>query len=749
MRIFLTYVFILVFFGLKSQALTRKNVPFYINNQLYSNALTGGVNNAQISEGDLNADGLMDLLLFDRDGNVIIPMIYNAKIGRYDYYPDLISDLPRLKDWVKLLDYNKDGIIDIFTSSSNTQGIDGIEVYKGIVKSNKVYYQLQTNGKGNTVLKWPIGNFESQIYVSAYDIPAFDDIDEDGDIDILTFGNGATHVEWYRNISAERSWSLDSLVFVLESDCYGGFREGGFTGDIFLSNGPNQCNLFKSNTSRHSGSTVFSSDLNLDGLHDLLIGDISSNKLVGLFNNGSKQLAWMDRQIVSWPETNPVNVSVFPCAFEINKSQDGSSDILVTPNTRYISNNINNISLFHGVKNANDKVFNLIQNNFLVDGMLDFGAGTHPCFVDYNQDGLIDLLVGTEGIYYTNNTRDARLILFENRGTKKNPEFHLIDSNYLNFKIFSEGINAVYSFTPCFGDLDGDGDLDMLCGETNGSFFYSENIAGAGKKFQFKQAIYPYKNLTVYANSVPFLVDLNRDGLLDIVSGGRQDNNNSNFEKCSSFTYFQNQGSKTNPIFTESSTEAPNTNCLGEAIISSTYKSFSSPVFIDFKGKYKMFSGGLLGEINVFGNIEGNIYGKFTKVESNYGDLRDGETVHLSIADLDDDGLLDFVVGNYRGGLTMYSSDYTVDGMHSDVFDGSEKSTKVFPNPIRDMIYIQTREFELFTMELFNLHGISSFKIENATNSNIAIPASLIPGVYFLKLQFKSGRTYYERIIIE
>ena len=52
----------------------------------------------------------------------------------------------------------------------------------------------------------------------------------------------------------------------------------------------------------------------------------------------------------------------------------------------------------------------------------------------YNQDELMDILVGTEGFYIVGSSkRDARLVLFENIGTKKFPKYKLVDSNYLNF----------------------------------------------------------------------------------------------------------------------------------------------------------------------------------------------------------------------------------------------------------------------------------------------------------------------------
>ncbi len=745
-------VFLLSLFSISSsfaQFLEQKNIPFFIQGKELLNPTTGGLNNPQLSMIDLNFDGFQDIFVFDRHGDVAIPMLYNPVLKSYLFNYELKNAFPKLYDWVILKDYNYDKIPDIFSGSLNNNGAQGVEVYTGYIKNNKLAFRIATNGKGNKLLMWNTGSSgETQIYVSQIDIPTVDDVDNDGDLDILSFGNGASHVEYYKNIAVERGWSKDSLIFIQQSDCYGGFKEGGFTGDIFLSIEHGGCNRFQTNQTRHAGSTLLSTDLNVDGLRDLLIGDLSSNRLVAVYNGGSLSNAWMNQQDPLWNSiTTSVNVPVFVAPFEIDANQDGIKDIVACPNNINTSINSNNIFLFNGRIEQGKLIQDITTKSFLVDEMLDFGAGSYPCFVDYNQDGLTDLLIGTEGEFITSNTRTGGLILFENKGTKIKPQFHLVDSNYLNFQKFSIATMGVRSFTPTFGDLDGDGDQDMLVGESDGKLFYCENIAGANKPFIFKSPIYGYKNIKVNAYNVPFIVDLNRDGLLDIICGSKLSNSNANGDLCSGFTYFQNQGTRNSPFFEADPKILPNTECVGNAILDFVYYSHGTPFIYDFKGKYKLFTGNDMGNITVFEDIENNIYSQFKKVSSNYGSIREGNYVSISLADLDSDGILDMAVGNIRGGISIYSTDYLLDGTKVVTKNPNHVYFELFPNPVSNYFVIQSDEDVQLELVVCSLSGQFSIQKQVLTNSNIDI-SELNAGVYLVKFSYKEKQIIQKLIKI-
>ena len=70
-----------------------------------------------------------------------------------------------------------------------------------------------------------------------------------------------------------------------------------------------------------------------------------------------------------------------------------------------------------------------------------------------------------------------------------------------------------------FGDVDGDGDSDMIVGHSEGSLIYFQNLAGVGNPCIFVLSQVNYQSIDVGDNAVPQLIDVNRDGKLDLLIG--------------------------------------------------------------------------------------------------------------------------------------------------------------------------------------------------------------------------------------
>jgi hypothetical protein len=82
-----------------------------------------------------------------------------------------------------------------------------------------------------------------------------------------------------------------------------------------------------------------------------------------------------------------------------------------------------------------------------------------------------------------------------------------------------DGIVLSSQSTPSFVDLDGDGDLDLVVGASDGTLKYYENIGSATAPVYMAGATNPFDGIDVGTQSTPTLADLDGDGDLDLVVG--------------------------------------------------------------------------------------------------------------------------------------------------------------------------------------------------------------------------------------
>jgi hypothetical protein len=132
MRVIVLFFLLFLFQSVWSQfSFVRNN---FIDVLLGGNPLAspwgGGLNNAQFSAIDMDFDGRTDLFVFDRsDDQVRVFLSKNVNgVDRYREAPEYRNAFPSdLQYRAALVDYNNDGLPDIFT-----YGIGGVKVYRNI-----------------------------------------------------------------------------------------------------------------------------------------------------------------------------------------------------------------------------------------------------------------------------------------------------------------------------------------------------------------------------------------------------------------------------------------------------------------------------------------------------------------------------------------------------------------------------------------------------------------------------------------
>ncbi|MBK9962221.1 MAG: T9SS type A sorting domain-containing protein [Saprospiraceae bacterium] len=173
----------------------------------------------------------------------------------------------------------------------------------------------------------------------------------------------------------------------------------------------------------------------------------------------------------------------------------------------------------------------------------------------------------------------------------------------------------------------------------------------------------------------------------------------------------------------------------------------SSPTVYDFGGKYKLFAGGFLGKTLVCGDIESNIYNDFKIEYTDYGSLREGEKTHLSLADIDQDGILEMAVGNQRGGFSIFKTTFQTNGNQVSTADVSAENFIISPNPANDFITCDLSEPNDGNISIYNMQGQLKFHHTFENQNFIHLNISLTPGLYVVKLATDTYRKFQTLIV--
>ncbi|NJC27876.1 T9SS type A sorting domain-containing protein [Neolewinella antarctica] len=606
----------------------------------------GGLNAPQFQAADLDNDGTDDLLIYDRTGQQFLAA-RSLGGGQYRAAPELLVNFPKVDEWMAVRDYNQDGTPDLFTYAD---GVDGIQVLRGKREADGLLsFEVVDFGGALPILYFPFGNGRTNIFVTAIDYPSIADVDFDGDLDILTFSVIGGYVEFYKNVAVERGFGADTLIYVLDDQCYGGFFESGLSTALDLAAAPGECYDqagLRPIQTRHSGSTILSLDYSGNGLMDMLLGDISFSQLTLGLNNGSRDQAWISEQDPNWQAGGvTAQIPSFPAAFHLDVDQDGDRDLVGAPTTTLNGGDVEVGWLYDNVGTDAAPDFQFSTRRFLVDEMIDLGTSANATTFDYDADGRLDLVLGNNDEYTGANTLDSRLRLFRNV-TPQGGElaFELVDEDYLGLSSYT---NALWAYAPTFGDLDADGDEDVIIGTRDGKLIYIENRGGAGQLANFGAPVFEYFGLDAGQFSKPFLSDLDRDGALDLLVGGFDGR----------IRFYRNAGTATEPLFDPSTSAAGNALQLGgiNAAVPGSSTGHPTPWVIQRTDHTLVVTG------NQNGTLEAYRFGLDTTVNEPFKlltEVIDGATfgsyANPAFGDFDGDGGLELVVGNERGGAAFF-----------------------------------------------------------------------------------------------
>ena len=649
----------------------------------FFNPWTGGVNAVQVSKLDADLDGAEDdIFIFDRAGNRTMVLIGENINGEMTYRleQNFRLSFPQMRNFALLRDYDCDGKKDIFTYSL----LGGaMAIYKNTSEFQNLTWEL-TSEAVLSFYDFGSTSYTTNIYTSSQDIPAIFDYEGDGDLDVMSFNVGGSFIELHLNSSIDDS-GLCGLNYFLANRCYGGFIEGDDSNDIIID--PDlveaECtfNVVDPRMNgglRHIGSTILTLDGNDDGLHDIVLGDVGFENLVYLENSSQSE---DPDQITSFDPNFPFSlggdialINNFPSSFYEDVDGDGVCDLLVSVNATAGAATNETIQLYLNSGTESAPEFSFTTSSFLQNEMLDWGSYSSPSAVDYNGDGLMDLIIGCRSDLPNETLNESRLILLENIGSAEEPSFRIMDTDWLDLpSLVSAGDPS-----PAFGDFDGDGDQDLVVGFLDGTLHYFDNDNGWTYEGPIPTSD---TNFDVGISASPAAYDVDDDGKLDLVVGESEGNLN----------FFKNSGDSNNPMFTLTD------EALGGVNTTTTppfFEGKSAPFFFEFEGEDYLAIGSKSGKI--FQHEVGGALEAWPEIAEGFSLYDNFDSAPLGlhtkpiVLDFNGDGIPEVISGMITGGLEYFAgSGY----LSSERNNGTNTANfNMYPNPSKGELNIDLGE---------------------------------------------------------
>ncbi len=732
----------------------QNNLKMVIDGDTLPSAWAGGMNSPQFSELDLDLDGKMDMMVFDREDNSFATYLNVGSPGNraYKYAPKYEEAFVECNctDWALAVDYNCDGLLDIVCGANSY-----IQAYKQVEKNQGIFFLSDYSYLNSTFEN----GFYLWIFSARVDLPAVVDFDDDGDMDILNWKLGYNFIEYHKNYAMEELGRCDTFHLREETGCFGHFHESGADNSLILHDTTVQLlcplgnfspraecsglmrpagNGIPVNDGRHTGSSTLVLDLDADGIKDVLIGDVTFNNINAAHNCGRVDYAYMDSVDEAFPSYDvPINMGLFPATFYVDVDNDDIRDLIVATCTTGRAENKYSTQLYLNKGSDNYPDFKYKGRAFMQKDNIDQGSGASPAFFDFNDDGLLDLLVGDGGIFDTaTQIYDSRLLLYQNVGDHDVPIYKLVDDNYLGF---SGGSLTAARLSPAVGDLNGDGDMDLLVGAADGTILMFENTAGPANPAAFTLVTSQLASIDVGGNAAPFLYDIDKDLDLDLFIGNLRGR----------VAFYENTGTVSNATFTLVTEEygfiQAKDNYGGK------FEGNTKPIIVDFDNdnEVEMLVGNIRGEIEVYKSLNKALTDTLPISTILFG-YDFGSYASPAAAVLDSTGDLTYVVGIQRGGLKLFNSlpDELPAPVSIDKNLLADFGIKFYPNPAHDGIWVEVadQQGKAVSLRIINLMGQSLSKHALPLAENYVSLDHLPAGMYLLQFE-KEGRSVVKRLI--
>lgn len=740
-------LFFLLFFSFfcgNSQELYKVNFLEFQdqNGRKLKNPFTGGLITPIFNQIDLNLDGVLDLVVLDRNGFMWRASTYINENNSYVYRPKYEKSFIPFKDKFLLKDFNCDGIPDMVLLKNSSPA----SIYKGNLNLLDTSYTF--------ILKKEIAAFDTnyingnpiiQKYVLPYNvssIPQIVDIDQDGDMDFMTnrdfLSAELNIITVFKNLQKEKLLPCDSFHFS-KIDNWGSFK-------AYI-----DTNLNKPITIRPRHSEyqfLWHLDANNDQKIDVVITDeMFKNAPLGL-NVGIGNKDTIQMYDTFFPKQTQSIDFFGSMGYWMDLDRDNRKDLLVGFITeREITDPLDtgkrlnddvDVCYFYKNYRKSGAIAPGIFDSFVRKGFflspdnIDVGTSSFPLFYDYDNDNKMDILI-SNNYRITRNDRVASITLYKNIGTIDSPIFKWITDDYLNFKQ-----RKVLNLKMSKGDLNADSVDDLMFiydikGAQDKRVSWYINPKDASIQYNAKDWTEILDNNTIenwssLKGASPLLMDLNNDSKLDLVIG-------SDYR----LSYVLNSGTVNVPEFKKVNSKFNFYNWDYNIQNQTPFLSQDKKMLISCYDAYD-------SELNKVMRLTSNLSNDSTAkvIDSNVFGYFSEHQIHFTIADINNDSFSDYLMGNSLGGVKLFTTNKNLGESFSrpnpKPVDSSNIESKkiinflIFPNPTNQFINVKTSDHLPFGVSIYNLKGQLILSKKDCRSEVQLDVQSFSEGTYFLQL---------------
>jgi hypothetical protein len=764
-KLLLSLFFIIISQSSYTQTLYRmNNVPVYHGTKLLKNPFTGGMNNSIVNQMDLNNDGKRDLVIIQQVFNQPnrIQTYINQGGANYIYTPRYEAFFPKYYNAVfQLRDMNEDKLEDIIFKT----GQNFILFYGSRTNDSTILYTFY-----DTIEYISYDPLYGTQHISAMNLylPMIQDLDKDGDMDIVYLKYGSLNKDeryYFRNYKKEKGLAANINEFHSDNKYYG---QNSFSLDPLKFVGGYYTTMMKGEIPdpninlqpRHDESQmIWDIDVNNDGLYDAIAySENQRNAPLGI-NYGSKDSAHLVNYDTYFPSYNkPIN-KVMASGFWLDVDNDSKKDILVSAfierdlsgtklQDKVFNDDVNTISYYRNfgpkaipVGGKYHDSFELITDSFLAIETVDVGTGSQPLFYNYDQDSLIDILIPNQ--MKRDSWEVASISYYRNIGTKSQPQYKLVTKDLFNFKQTNRA-----NIRLAAGDLNNDGKEDLIVSSHDRIL---HGVVAVSPNAEIKYDIfYQYSNNgTITMLAEPLLIDysgklgrsniciydVDKDGKKDIFIGDLY-----------SLKYYKNTGTTTKPLFDQVTCDSVISNCSIYCFPTPFY--FFPAVWTDPNDNKDYlffayhFDGGKIGKalidtakLNNNKSLVNSSLDLFNNYSISYNPT-------IQVKDITNDGKAEFLIGNYAGGLQLFSFDSLTGAKDpppppppSSISSIQDLGLiQIYPNPSVGIVNIVLPSYKQnMILNIYSIDGkLVMNQILNSKNESIDMQ-SMNDGMYFFQ----------------